>query len=566
MAQEERFSAVRFSCVYVCPRESPATRRVSQTLRKHLHIDRVPADVEYSASNARFPDGAELIAASGNPAGEKLPTAERNNMKMLRVLGLGLVVLLACAGMAPAQTWTSLTNQPTFLTDTAVLLTDGTVMTHEYSTSNWWRLTPDKTGSYLNGTWTQLASMPSNYGPLYFASLVLRDGKVLVEGGEYNFGSQVETKLGAIYDPVANTWTNVNPPTGWTTIGDSPAVVLANAKPMIGQNSSKATAFFDETTLTWTVSGTGKADNFSEEGFILLPDTSVLTVDAAKAKNAEKYLPPASQNKWINAGTTPQPLSDPGSLEIGPLILRPDGTVFAMGAAPSGAGHTAVYTPPTSPLQPGTWAAGPDFPNGNDMADAPAAILPDGNVLVEVSPGIFGSPVSFYEYDGVQFNSVPKPAKVGQENTSYEGRFLVLPTGQIFFVPSDGRTKFAAIYTASGSANPNWAPVVTSVPTTITHGTTVKASGTQFNGLSNGAAYGDDAGMNTNYPLVRITNTATGHVVYAKTHNFSTMGVATGTKPVSTLFDVPATIETGASTLQVVANGIASDPVNVTVN
>ena len=131
-------------------------------------------------------------------------------MKMLRVLGLGLGVMLACAGITQAQTWTSITNQPAFFPDTSVLLTDGTVMTHEYGTPNWWRLTPDNTGSYLNGTWSKLASMQSSYGPLYFASVVLRDGRVLVEGGEYNFGIQDETNMGAIYDPAANTWTIVS--------------------------------------------------------------------------------------------------------------------------------------------------------------------------------------------------------------------------------------------------------------------------------------------------------------------------------------------------------------------
>jgi hypothetical protein len=43
------------------------------------------------------------------------------------------------------------------------------------------------------------------------------------------------------------------------------------------------------------------------------------------------------------------------------------------------------------------------------------------------------------------------------------------------------------------------------------------------------------------------------------------MAVATGTKIVSTNFDVPKTAETGASSLVVVANGIPSAPVNVTV-
>src|SRR5260221_5836592 len=156
-------------------------------------------------------------------------------MKMLRVLGLGLVVMLAWAGIAQAQTWTSITNQPTFFPDTAVLLTDGRVMTHEYNTPNWWSLTPDNTGSYLNGTWTKLGSMQSTYAPLYFASVVLRDGRVLFEGGESNFLSPVETNLGSIYDPAANTWTAVNPPSGWSTIGDSPAIVLANGTPFMGR-------------------------------------------------------------------------------------------------------------------------------------------------------------------------------------------------------------------------------------------------------------------------------------------------------------------------------------------
>ena len=92
----------------------------------------------------------------------------------------------------------------------------------------------------------------------------------------------------------------------------------------------------------------------------------------------------------------------------------------------------------------------------------------------------------------------------------------------------------------------------------------ISVTGTQFNGLSEAASYGDELDAATNYPLVRITNTATGHVFYARTHGFS-MGVATGATPVTTQFDVPANTETGASTLVVVANGIASAPVNMTV-
>jgi hypothetical protein len=77
---------------------------------------------------------------------------------------------------------------------------------------------------------------------------------------------------------------------------------------------------------------------------------------------------------------------------------------------------------------------------------------------------------------------------------------------------------------------------------------------------------GDEFDSHTNYPLVRITNKSTNHVFYARTHDHSTMGVQTGKTPVSTNFDVPSGAETGASKLEVVANGIPSKPVDVTVN
>ncbi len=482
-------------------------------------------------------------------------------MKMLQTLGIALVGLVLGAGAAQSQTWTPLTHQPTFQTDTALQLTDGTVIVHEYQKPNWWRLTPDSSGSYVNGTWSQIASMASNYLPLYFASAVLADGRVIVEGGEYD-GNHSQTNDGAIYDPVLNTWTRIAPPAGWTEIGDSNGIVLANGTFMLGQNMSTRSALFNATNLTWTTTGAGKADPFEEEGWILLPDRTVLTTDAVNTPHAEKYV--QSTGTWISAGSTIVRLEDPGSEEIGPMILRYDGTVFAMGGNGSGAGHTATYHPPANPMAPGTWTVGPDMPGRNDMADAPASILPNGDVLCDMSPGIFGPPVSFYEYDGTQFTQVPNPANPG--STSYQGRMLVLPTGQVLFLVSDGMTIDVEVFNASGNPDPSWAPTISSFPSSVTRGNSYMIRGTQFNGLSTGANYGDDAGMATNYPLVRITNDASGHVFYARTHDHSTMAVATRTKIVGTRFDVGSGIETGASHLEVVANGIASTPVAVTVH
>jgi len=49
-------------------------------------------------------------------------------------------------------------------------------------------LSPDKTGSYVNGTWTQVGSLQSGYSPSANSSQVLADGRVLFEGGEYSPG------------------------------------------------------------------------------------------------------------------------------------------------------------------------------------------------------------------------------------------------------------------------------------------------------------------------------------------------------------------------------------------
>ena len=126
------------------------------------------------------------------------------------------------APLAPGQTpsaggWTSLTNSPGVAVQNPLLMTDGTVIAMRPCTGQWYKLTPDITGSYINGTWTQIATMPSGYGPLFGGSAVLPDGRAIFEGGEYNDSAQsgncgngAWTSLGAIYDPVTNTWTAVS--------------------------------------------------------------------------------------------------------------------------------------------------------------------------------------------------------------------------------------------------------------------------------------------------------------------------------------------------------------------
>jgi hypothetical protein len=472
----------------------------------------------------------------------------------LRAVIVSFAVLFAGMNVC-AQTWTALTNQPTFSAGNASILPDGRVMVQDTGAQDWWALTPDSYGSYRNGTWSQLASFPAGYSPLYYASAILPDGRLAVLGGEYNFGLETWSNLGAIYTPKTNLWKKLKAPAGWLTVGDAESVVLANGTWMVANCCTKDEALFNALNLTWAATGTGKADINDEEGWTLLPGGEVLTVDVNTWYNNSELYNPAT-GSWSSAGSTVASLVDPVSEEIGPAVLRPDGTVLYTGAT----GHNAIFNSITS-----IWSAAPDFPRVNgrqlDIADGPAALLPNGNVLCMTSPGVYNAGAHFFEWNGTNFNAVPGTPN-SPNDSSYYGRMLVLPTGEIML--TDG-SRDVELYSSTGGPDAAWAPAITSYVKKLTHGKTSTLKGTQFNGLSQGAAYGDDAQSSSNYPLVRITNDATGHVFYARTHGYSSMGVATGSLIVSTAFDIPDDIELGASTLEVVANGIASVPVNVTI-
>ena len=489
-------------------------------------------------------------------------------MKLIRTIGITLIALLVCSGVAITQEpftaghWTRVAVNPPTGVSHIQLLTDGSVLALNsgcHLTGNWFRLVPDSTGSYIHGKWVSGGTLPAGYNPLYFASAVLPSGNLILMGGEYDGCNAVWSTKGAFYSVRTNHWSVVTAPLGWTTIGDAQSVVLPTGKFMLANCCTKeeAIASISGTTVTWTPTGTGKADVNDEEGWTLLPSGNVLTVDAnntANLKNSEKYT--TSTGTWASAGSTMVQLDDTStatnSHELGPMVLRPNGTVIAAGATT----NNAVYNIATH-----TWSAAPKFGGNLDAADAPAALLPDGNVLFDTSPGIFKTGTKFFEWDGAAFNPVPGPPNASADS-SYYGSMVVLPTGQILFTDFSSDVE---VYTPSGSPCTGCAPFITSVASSLSHGSFNNVvTGHRFNGMSEGASYGDDSQSATNFPLVRIKD-ALGKVVYCRTHGFS-VGVATGTKSVSTQFDIPSTISLGPATLKVVANGIASPGVAITIN
>jgi hypothetical protein len=517
------------------------------------------------------------------------------------------------ANAATGSPWQPLNNPPPFTSNVCnggfpgaanpLLLTDGTVIVQDAGCFDWWRLTPDSSGSYANGTWSQIASMPVTYAPLYHSSAVLPDGRVIIMGGEYNYyqgnyfvitrGAQ-----GAIYDPTTNVWTSVAPPPFFTpvqippfpimqTIGDASSIVLPNGVYMQSDCCTMQSALLDAKTLTWTPTGAGKFDLNNEEGWNLLPNGEVLTVDAYVPFNFP-YIPTGTNSElynyhtgtWSSAGSTIVQLWDSGltcgelnaapptpTFEVGPAVLRADGTVFYMGAntCAGESGATAIYDTRT-----GKWKVGPNFPvvdgvTDINIADGPASWEPNDKVLMMASPSYGNPPSFFFEWDGHDLTQVPGPPNAPVDG-SYFGNMLVLPTGQILLTDFSGDIELynPTITRSDQEFQRRIAPQIIDAPWAVARGGSYKVYGIGFNGVTQGAAYGDDVQASTNFPLVRITNLATSHVFYSRTHDHSSMAVASK-EPVSTHFDVPAVQEQGLSLLQVVANGIASEPVLVFV-
>jgi hypothetical protein len=297
---------------------------------------------------------------------------------------------------------------------------------------------------------------------------------------------------------------------------------------------------------------------------VLQPDNTVLTVQCFSPFNGEKYV--IASDTWQNEGSPPVTLVDSVMSEIGPAMLLYDGRTIFFGAASSGGkGKTAIYTPPATATGTGTWAAGPDIPKvgGNTIVanDCPASLLPNGKVLFTAAQFMnnnWGQPVLFFEFDPVANTITQAPSPTNNNAQLFWSRMMLLPTGEVLFSPSSSDVE---VYTPDSAPQATWRPTISSVdPQTGVLPWLLDAfvvTGTQLNGLSQANLYGDDCYPATNYPLVRLRNVATNEVAFARTYDFSTMGVATGAALQSFRF-VPPNVPDGTYELTVIANGISS--------
>lgn len=464
------------------------------------------------------------------------PRRSTSTLMALLTLAGALFTAHAHAG----GTWVSITHAPPVGLNNALLMTDGTILCGDGG-SGWRKYTPDSTGNYANGTWSTVAS--TTYTRLFYSSQVLRNGNVYVAGGEYGTG----TAHAELYNYLSNTWT-VIPQPGGASYSDAISILLPNGNVLQGTTGSTMYLY---NAATNTI-GTGPAGpgNQNETDWVRLPNDNILTINAF-GQTSSHYVP--SLNAWYPDGNTPANLFGYGG-EIGSGHVLPNGKVFYIG----GSSNTAIYTPGASLTAAGSWVAGPPIPNNLGAIDAPACMLTNGKILCALGTNTgFGNTTYFYEYDYVSntFTLVNSPSGGTSYNTAeFATSMLQLPDGGVFFIGGQNST-YVKIYYPDGSPLAQGKPKVQSILKNADG--SYHLTGVGLCGISEGAQYGDDWQMDTNYPIVRLKD-GSGNYRYCRTYNWSSSTIQ-NPNPVTTEFTLPAGLPSGSYTLEVVANGIASD-------
>jgi hypothetical protein len=360
----------------------------------------------------------------------------------------------------PSITWTPVTNTGPAALGPMFLMPDGRDLIQVGSGVGAWDfLTPDATGSYINGALTSAASA-SGGGGFEFPATVLPTDQMFLLGGDYE-----SIYTDQIYTLTSNQWAPAAPHPGdsnGNSYSDAATALLPpdsqhpdgsilagghTAQDVLDMDghvisplyNGSDTYLFDIATGTWSQTG-GKlhGDGFVEEGLVQLPDNSILSYDVRPSPggfSAQRYiqygapLPGSgtSPGEWVDAsatdGTINYLLDDsaadgPGSRVDGPTMVRlpeggmslstgarvgtlPAGAIFAMGSN----GKTAFYIPPSAPGATNDyWTAGPDLPTDGGVQlvadESSAAVLPNGKVLVVLGDGDPTSNTSYlYEFD-----------------------------------------------------------------------------------------------------------------------------------------------------------------------
>lgn len=276
-------------------------------------------------------------------------------------------------------------------------------------------------------TWSSIAPYPAQSGcpQINYVSANLTAGSPTITNiYPYATGLVVGWSVGGTGIPAGSTIVSIDSPTQITIsaaatstrsasrvsfnhnyqltacFGDDPSMLLPGNQILAGDLINGKTFLYNTATDSWVQAGTKVyPDASDEEGWVKLADGSVLTYDLFKSiqtsgSYAENYNPNTgtwssiSPSDGTALGTIPLLSSSGLGFELGPVLRLQDGRVLAIGATQ----HTAFYNPSTN-----MWSAGNDvmgtlngIPSPFGADDAPAAILPNGHVILAADAGASG--------------------------------------------------------------------------------------------------------------------------------------------------------------------------------
>lgn len=185
--------------------------------------------------------------------------------------------------------------------------------------------------------------------------------------------------------------------------GDDPTILVPNGNILAGNIFNNSTMYYNIANNSWSLAADKVYnDRSDEEGWTKMSDGTVLNYDlfeaiAQKTGYAEEFNPATSMWTSVSpadgtaSGTLPVLSSSALGDELGPILRLQDGRAIVIGANQ----FTALYTPSTN-----TWAAGPQMlatltgPGGSlqnqpfGADDAPAALLPNGHVIIAADAGV----------------------------------------------------------------------------------------------------------------------------------------------------------------------------------
>ena len=414
--------------------------------------------------------------------------------------------------------------------------------------------------SLAANTWTPGATKHYNDRSDEEGWAVLDDGRVI----NYDLFNSVANKNGyaELYNPVANSWSPISPADGTangtlpvlssTALGFElgPLLRLQDGR-LVVAGANQHTAIYTPSTNTWAA-GPDMIGSLSN-AFGTISNAKFGADDAPAA---------ALPNGHLIIGTDAGP---------NPVVLSSNTT----------AGSPTVSVSSTAGLQVGWAVAGAAVASGSAIAsvDTPTQVTLDRNAKTTTTSnltfgGIFSSPMLLFDFNPA--NGKMSPMNVPDPNLpfipAFITRMLVLPTGQLLFNDSSNQP---FVFTPQGAPpDPSVLPVITGV--VANGGGSYTLTGTQLNGQSAGAAYGDDAQMNENYPIVRLqtalpddaicnANAANCKVYYARSSNWSSVAVGGGSATQTVNFTLPAGIPSGQYLLTVTGAGLTSAPVTLNV-